>query len=85
MGLQIGPDLGDSIDIQDLGVRWTVTYSFIDDTTDPDTGLPLFNNGEKDTFTAEFPRDFNEINPDDVEGAMLQLATMVARNTNVHS
>ncbi len=87
MGLQIGPDIGDSISIDDAGVRITVTYPFKDDTTDPDTGEFLFNNGEKTTFSAQFPRDFSELSLSDgsLESALMTLATQVARRTGVHS
>ncbi len=76
MGLQINPDLGDSITIEDQGVRWVVSYWYRD--TD-------FNNGEKGFFSAEFPAGFNQINPDGLESAMMELAQAVARNTGVHS
>ena len=84
MSLSIGPDLGDSIVIEDLGVNWTVTYPFIDNEKDGN-GDFLFNNGEKSSFTAQFPRDFIEINPDENEGAMMELAKAVARGLNIHS
>jgi len=76
MSLTIGPDLGDTTVISDSGNRWTVTYSFKD---------TEFNNGAKASFTAEFPRDFNEINVDEVEQFMMGLAMAVARGKNVHS
>ena len=73
MGVVIGPDLGDSTEIQDLGVRWTISYHWRDTVT-----------LEEGNFTAEFPRDFNELNPSQVEAALLQLAMTVAQNTGVH-
>jgi hypothetical protein len=73
MSLSINPDLGDSIAIQDSGNRWTVSYWFVED------------GGPKTFFTAEFPRDVGEINPDQVEQAMMELAFAVARGKNVHS
>ena len=83
MSLTIGPDLGDTITIEDQGVRWTVTYPFIDNSVDGD-GNFLFNNGEKAVMEAQFPRDFTEINPDGLEGAMMELAKAVARGKNIH-
>lgn len=73
MGVVIGPDLGDTTEIDDLGVRWTITYHWRDTET-----------LEEGMFTAEFPRDFNELNPSQVEEALLELALTVARNTGVH-
>ena len=84
MSLIIGPDLGDTIVIEDLGVNWTVTYPFIDNSVD-ENGDFLFNNGEKTVMAAQFPRDFGELNPDDVEPAMMELAKAVARGKNIHS
>lgn len=78
MSLQINPDVGDTIVIDDAGVRVTITYQYRD--TD-------FNNGEKGEFSAQFPRDFAELSVQDgeLESALLVLAQMVARNLNVHS
>ncbi len=78
MGVQINPDLGDSIVIDDQGVRITVTYQYVD---------PDFNGGNKGEFSAEFPRDFGELSLGDgsLEEALMTLATSVARRTNVHS
>ena len=84
MSLNIGPDLGDAIMIEDQGVRWVVEYPFIDDTRD-DQGQFLYSNGQKTVMNAQFPRDFGEINPSDVEAAMLELAKAVARGKNIHS
>ena len=78
MGVSINPDLGDTIIISDQGVRMTITYQYID---------PDFNGGNKGQFSAQFPRDFNELSVADgeLEQALLTLAMMVARSTNVHS
>ena len=86
MGLQINPDLGDTITIDDAGVRVDVSYWYRDDSTD-ENGDPLFNNGEKGFFEAQFPRDFQELSVQDgeLEEALMTLARMVARRTNVHS
>ena len=73
MSLIINPDLGDTNVIEDQGVRWTISYWFVED------------GGPKTFFEAEFPRDFNEINPDQVEQAMMELAQAVARGKGVHS
>ena len=64
-------------------MNWTVTYPFIDNEKDAD-GNFLYNNGEKSVIAAAFPKDFKEINPDDVEGAMMELAKAVARGKNIH-
>lgn len=78
MALVINPDLGDTITIDDQGVRIDITYSYRDDD---------FNGGEKGTFTAQFPRDFQELSVQDgsLEEALMVLATAVARRTGVHS
>lgn len=87
MSLSINPDLGDSIDIQDAGVRVDVSYWYRDDSTDPDTGEFLYNGGNKGFFEAQFPRDFGELSVQDgeLEEALMTLARMVARRTGVHS
>ena len=76
MAVHINPDLGDAITIEDQGVNWRVSYWFVD---------PDFNEGEKTFFEASFPADFNELHPDDVEQAMLELAMATARGQNIHS
>ena len=75
MSLSINPDLGDSITIDDLGVRVDVSYYYKDTSTDPDTGAFLFNNGEKGFFEAQFPRDFQELSVQDgeLEEALTQI------------
>lgn len=78
MALQINPDPGDSITIDDAGVRITIGYWFRDDD---------FNGGAKTYFEAQFPRDFSELSVADgsLEQALMTLATQVARRTGVHS
>ena len=80
MSLQINPDLGDSIVIDDQGVRIDVTYQY----KDTEFGDPPGTKGE---FTAQFPRDFNELSVQDgeLEQALMMLAQMVARRTGIHS
>ena len=80
MSLSINPDLGDTIVIDDAGVRITVEYEF----KDTAFGDPL---GSKQHFSAQFPRDFGELSVQDgeLEQALMQLAMMVARRTGVHS
>ena len=63
-----------NIDIQDQGVRWTVSYEWKNDD----------NEGIWETFTAQFPRDFNELKVDEVTPIMHQLAAEVARATDTH-
>lgn len=77
MSVSINPDFGDTIVINDQGVRITITYQYRD---------PDFNGGEKGTFSAQFPRDFGElsVSEGELEQALLTLAMMVARRTNVH-
>ena len=63
-----------NIDIQDQGVNWRVAYEWnVDDQTGPWTA-----------FEAVFPRDFGEINPDDVTTEMFEIAAAVARGQGVH-
>lgn len=78
MSLNINPDLGDTITIDDAGVRITIGYFYKD---------PDFNGGLKGYFEAQFPRDFAELSVQDgeLEQALMTLATMVARRTGVHS
>lgn len=78
MSLTINPDPGDTIVIDDQGVRITIEYEYRD--TD-------FNGGQKGHFAAQFPRDFQELSFEDgsLETALLTLAQMVARRTGVHS
>lgn len=78
MSLQINPDVGDTIVIDDQGVRITITYQYKD--TD-------FNGGLKGEFSAQFPRDFAELSVQDgeLEQALMALAMQVARRTGVHS
>ena len=78
MSLSINPDLGDSIVIDDVGVRVDITYQYKD---------TEFNGGLKGEFTAQFPRDFGELSVADgeLEEALMTLAKMVARRTGVHS
>jgi hypothetical protein len=77
MSVSINPDFGDTIVISDQGVRISITYQYRD---------PDFNGGEKGEFTAQFPRDFGElsVSEGELEQALLALAMMVARRTNVH-
>ena len=59
-----------NITYSDNGVRWDVTFEYSQD------------NGVSDPWTlfeAQFPRDFGDINPDEVEMAMLEIALAVAR------
>ena len=78
MSLQINPDLGDSIVIDDQGVRIDVTYQYKD---------TEFNGGLKGEFTAQFPRDFGELSVQDgeLEQSLMALAQTVARRTGIHS
>lgn len=78
MSLNINPDLGDTIVIDDQGVRISITYFYKD---------PDFNGGLKGSFTAQFPRDFQELSVQDgeLEQALMMLAMMVARRKGVHS
>ena len=63
-----------NVRIEDQGVRWVVTYDWTNDQqTDP-----------LQEFSAEFPRDFGEINPDQVTQAMVDLAMAVAVGKGVH-
>ena len=81
MSLSINPDLGDSIVIDDVGVRVDITYQY----KDTEFGDPPGTKGE---FTAQFPRDFQELSVGDdseLEEALMTLAKMVARRTGVHS
>ena len=62
-----------NITYQDQGVNWEVSFEYSNDSqTDPWT-----------LFEAVFPRDFGEINPDDVQVAMLDIALAVARGQGV--
>ena len=60
--------------IEDSGNRWDVTYEWSND----QQTAPWV------TFTAQFPRDFNQISPADVEQAMLFIANAVAVNNGIH-
>ena len=63
-----------NITVDDQGVRWDVTYEWnVNDQSGPWT-----------LFEAQFPRDFGEINPDQVVQVMFELGAAVARNTGVH-
>ena len=61
-------------DIQDLGVNWRVSAELQRESPPYDWFA----------YEVQFPRDFNEINPDDVEPAMLQLMLEVARAQGVY-
>lgn len=63
-----------NIDYQDQGINWRVSFEHSDD-----NGVTI----PWQTFVAEFPRDFGDINPDDVEQAMLELARAVARGQGI--
>lgn len=78
MTTQIGPDLGDTITVEDQGANWIVTYPYIYDPENDGTFLP------KQTATVSFPSAFNDLNPDDVEDVMLQLAVAVSRARGDH-
>ena len=63
-----------NIVIQDQGVNWRVQYEWnVDD-----------QSGEWVTFEAQFPRDFDELDADEVTPILHQLAAEVARATGVH-
>ena len=62
-----------NITYEDQGVNWRVTFEYTNDSqTEPWT-----------EFVASFPADFNEINPDDVQDALLELARAVARGQGI--
>lgn len=63
-----------NITYQDQGVNWRVSFEYSDD-----NGVTI----PWQEFVAEFPRDFGDINPDDVEPAMLELARAVARGQGI--
>ena len=62
-----------NIQYEDQGVNWVVSFEYNNDQ----------QSGDWVTFSASFPGDFNLINPDDVETAMLDLALAVARGQGV--
>lgn len=63
-----------NITIEDQGVNWRVSYEWnLDDQSGPWT-----------SFMANFPSDFGEINPDEVDQEMFEIATAVARGQGVH-
>lgn len=62
-----------NIQYEDQGVKWTVSFEYNNDQQTGDWVL----------FEAEFPRDFGEINPGDVQVAMLDVALAVARGQGV--
>ena len=62
-----------NIVFEDQGVNWRVSFEH---NNDQQTGAWVL-------FESEFPRDFGDINPDEVEPAMLQLAMAVARGQGV--
>jgi hypothetical protein len=62
-----------NITYQDQGVNWRVTFEYNNDQ----------QSGPWTEFVASFPADFNEINPDEVQVAMLDLAMAVARGQGI--
>jgi hypothetical protein len=62
-----------NITYEDQGVNWRVTFEYNNDQ----------QTGDWVEFVASFPADFGEINPDDVQTAMLELALQVARGKGV--
>ena len=63
-----------AVQISDQGNNWRVNYEWSNDQqTDPWVA-----------FEANFPQDFQQINPDDVEQAMVALAMAVAVGEGVH-
>lgn len=60
--------------IEDQGVRWVVSAELQRESPPYDWF----------TYEAQFPRDFGEINPDDVEPVMLQLMLEVAKAQGVY-
>lgn len=61
-------------DVQDMGVRWVVSAEL-------QREVPPY---DWFSYSAEFPRDFGEINPDDTEPVMIQLMLEVARAQGVY-
>ena len=59
-----------NITYSDQGVRWVVTFEY---SSDNGVTVPWT------LFEAQFPRDFGDINPDEVEPEMLNIAMAVAR------
>jgi hypothetical protein len=63
-----------NITYQDQGVNWRVNFQWSED------------NGQADPwhdFEANFPADFSEINPSDIESEMLGIAMAVARGQGI--
>lgn len=67
MPLQINPDRGDAIVIDDQGVSWDVEFEY------------RWNNGPKLHANVQFPAAFRDIDADEVEGIMVQLAVAALR------
>ena len=65
-----------NITYEDQGVRWTVSFEW---NNTPD------QSGAWSLFEAQFPRDFQEINPDDAQAALLDLSLAVFRSQNIIS
>ncbi len=63
-----------NITFEDRGVNWRVSFEYSDDNG---VSIPW------ELFEAEFPRDFGDINPDEVEPAMFELASAVARGQGI--
>ena len=59
---------------EDQGVNWTVSFEY-----SADNGVTV----PWTLFEASFPRDFGDINPDDVEAEMLNIAMAVARGQGI--
>lgn len=67
MALQINPDRGDTIVIEDQGVSWRVQFWY------------RWNDGPKTFADVQFPQGFGDLRVDDVEPLMVQLAVEVLR------
>jgi hypothetical protein len=63
-----------NITFEDQGNNWRVAFEHSED-----NGVLI----PWQLFEARFPADFGDINPDDVEGAMLELGMAVARGQGI--
>ncbi len=63
-----------NITVNDSGVKWTVTYEW---NNDQQTGAWV-------EFSAQFPRDFGELQTDQVTPTMWELARHVAEAKGIH-
>ncbi len=62
-----------NITFVDQGVNWRVTFEWNNDQ----------QTGEWTLFEAQFPRDFDDIDPEEAEPVFLELAMAVARGQGV--